>query len=148
MHCKRSNNEGTYHLKENGVLVTDKKKVAEIFNNYFSLIQNVGEGHDSDPNVQVNVAVGISVHPSIAAIRDECVLAECEFNHVSTAETDLILSSQIPIKLLVTIRFLIVSYGMEPQFWLILLRDRLTPIDNACVPAIETSGDLSYLQER
>ena len=43
MHCKRNNNEGTYHLKENGVLVTDKKKVAEIFNNYFSLIQNVGE---------------------------------------------------------------------------------------------------------
>ena len=59
MHRKRSSNEGTYHLKENGVLVTDKKKVAEIFNNYFSLIQNVGEEHDSDSNV----AVVISVHP-------------------------------------------------------------------------------------
>ena len=40
MHCKQVNNEGTY---QNGVLVTDKKEVAEIFNNYFSLIQNVGE---------------------------------------------------------------------------------------------------------
>ena len=66
MHCKRSNNEGTYHLKEIGVLVTDKKKVAEILNNYFSLIQNVGEEHYSDPNV----ALDISVHPSIAAIKE------------------------------------------------------------------------------
>ena len=34
------------------------------------------------------------------------------------------------------IRFLLVSYGMEPQFWLLLLRDWLTLfIDNACVPA-------------
>ena len=56
----------------------------EIFNNYFSLIQNVREEHDSDPNV----AVDISVHPSIAAIRDECVVAaQFEFNHVSMAET-------------------------------------------------------------
>lgn len=78
--------------------MTDKKKVAEIFNNYFSLIQNVGEGHDSDTNIQVNVAVDISVHPSIAALRDECVLAECEFNHVSTAETDLILKFSDPNK--------------------------------------------------
>ena len=36
MHCKQSNNEGAYHLKENGVLVTDKKEVAEIFNNLTS----------------------------------------------------------------------------------------------------------------
>ena len=44
--------------------------------------------------------------------------------------------SQFPIKLLVMIRFLLVSYGMEPQFWLLLLRDWLTLfIDNACVPA-------------
>ena len=43
----------------------------EIFNNYFSLIQNVGEEHDSDSNV----AVDISVHSTIAAIRDECVVA-------------------------------------------------------------------------
>ena len=48
MHCKQSNNDGTYHLKENGVLVTDKKEVAAIFNNYFSLIQNVGEEHDDE----------------------------------------------------------------------------------------------------
>ena len=34
---ERSNIEGTYHLKENGVLVTDKKDGAEIFDNYFSL---------------------------------------------------------------------------------------------------------------
>ena len=52
-------------------LVTDKKQVPEIFNHYISRIQNVGGGHDSDPNAQVNVAVDISVHPSIAAIRDE-----------------------------------------------------------------------------
>ena len=48
-----------------------QEESAQIFNNYFSLIQNVGEEHDSDPNV----AVDISVHPSIAAIRDECVVA-------------------------------------------------------------------------
>ena len=96
MHCKRSNNEGTYHLKEHGVFVTDKKKVAEIFNNYFSLIQNVlGEEHDSDPNV----AMDISVHPSIVAIRDERVMAaQFEFNDVSMAETELILKSLDPNK--------------------------------------------------
>ena len=71
MHCKQSNNEGTYHLKENGIFVSDKKEVAEIFNNYFSLIQNVGEEHDSD----FDAAVDISVHPSIAAIREGCVAA-------------------------------------------------------------------------
>ena len=81
MHCKQSNNEGTYHLKENGVLVTDKKEVAEILNNYFSLIQNVGEEHVSDSDV----AVDISVHPSIAAITEECVAAQFEFNHISVA---------------------------------------------------------------
>lgn len=76
-----------YHLKENGVLVTDKKEVADIFNNYFSLIQNVhvGEEHDSDSDV----AVDISVHPSIAAIREECVAAQ--FDHVSVAEREIIL---------------------------------------------------------
>ena len=82
MHCRRSKNEGTYHLKENGVLLTDKKEVAEIFDNYFSLIQNVGEEHDS----YSNVAVDISVLPSIAAKRKECVAAQFEFNHVSMAE--------------------------------------------------------------
>lgn len=78
-----------YHLKENGVLVTDKKEVAEIFNNYFSLIQNVhvGEEHDSDSDV----AVDTSVHPSIATIREECVAAQFEFDHVSVAETEIIL---------------------------------------------------------
>ena len=63
MRCKRSKNEGNYRRKENSVLVTDKKKVAEIFNNYFSF-QNLGEEHNSDPYV----AVDISVHPSIAAM--------------------------------------------------------------------------------
>ena len=89
MHCKWSNNEGTYQLKENGVLVTDKKDVAdwEIFNNYFSLIQNVGEEYVSD----FNVAADISTHPSIAVIRKECVAAQFEFRHVSMAETELIL---------------------------------------------------------
>ena len=80
-------------------LVTDKKQVPEIFNHYFSRTQNVGGGHDSDPNAQVNVAVDISVHPSIAAIRDEWVLAaQFEFNHVSKAETQLILKSLDPNK--------------------------------------------------
>ena len=69
--------------------MTDKKKVAEIFKNYFSLIQNVGEEHDSDSNV----AVVTSVHPSIAAIREECVAAQFEFNNVSVAETDFIIKS-------------------------------------------------------
>ena len=69
--------------------MTDKKRVAQIFNNYFSLIQNVGEEHDSGPNVVVD----ISVHTSIAAIRDECVVAaQFEFNHVSMAEIELIIS--------------------------------------------------------
>ena len=92
MHCKRSNNEGTYHLKENGVLMTDKRKVAEIDLQqlFFSYsIQNVGEEHDSDSNV----AVDISVHPSIAATREDCVAVQFEFNHVSKAETEFILKS-------------------------------------------------------
>ena len=92
MHCKRSNNEATYHLKENGVLVTDKRKVAEIDLQqlFFSYsIQNVGEEHDSDSNV----AVDITVHPSIAATREDCVAAQFEFNHVSKAETEFILKS-------------------------------------------------------
>ena len=94
MHCKRTNNEGTYHLKGNGVLVSEKKKVVEMFNNYFSLIQNTGEEHDSDSNV----AVDITVHPNIAAIRKECVAAQFEFNHVSMAERELILKSLDPNK--------------------------------------------------
>ena len=132
MHCKRSNNEGTYHLKENGVLVTDKEDVAEIFNNYFSLIQNVGEECVSDSNV----AADISSHPSIAAIRKECVAVQFEFNHVSMAETELILQSLDPNK----------ATGHD-QIPACVLRNgasvlaapiaRLinTVIDNACVPA-------------
>ena len=133
MHCTRSNNEGTYHLKEHGVLVTVKKKVDDIFNKYFSLIQNVGEEHDSDPNV----AMDISVHPSIVAIRDERVTAaQFEFNDVSMAETELILKSLDPNK----------ATGHD-QIPTCVLRDgasvlagpiaRLinTVIDNACVPA-------------
>ena len=34
IYCKQINNEGTYYLKENGVLVTDKTEEPEIFNNY------------------------------------------------------------------------------------------------------------------
>ena len=41
VYCKQSNNEGTYNLKENGILETDKKEEAEGFNNYFFFIQNV-----------------------------------------------------------------------------------------------------------
>ena len=133
MRCKRSNNEGTYRRKENSVLVTDKKKVAQIFNNYFSFIQNLGEEHDSDPYV----AVDISVHPSIAAIRDECVVAsQFEFNHVSMAETELIHESLDPNKA--------TGHDQNPAG---VLRDGAsvlaapiariinTVIDNACVPA-------------
>ena len=41
----------------------------------------------------------ISVHPSIAAIRDECVVAALfEFNHVSMAETELNLKYLHPNK--------------------------------------------------
>ena len=141
MHCKRSNNEGTYHLKENGVLVTDKKKVAEIFNNYFSLIQNVGEEHDSDPNV----AVDISVHPSIAAIRDECVVAaQFEFNHVSMAETELILKSldpndQIPARVLrdsASVLSAPITRLINPV------------IDSACVPAEWRLAEICPISKR
>ena len=70
----------------------DKRKVAEIDLQqlFFSYsIQNEGEEHDSDSNV----AVDISVHPSIAATREDCVTAQFEFNHVSKAETEFILKS-------------------------------------------------------
>ena len=55
--------------------------------NFFSLIQNVSDS---------NAAADISAHPSIAAIRKECVAAHFEFNHVSLAETELILQSLDP----------------------------------------------------
>lgn len=132
MHCKQSNNEGTYHHKENGVLVTDKTEMAETFNNYFSHIQNVGEEHDSVSDVAVN----ISVHPSIAVIREECVTAQFEFDHVSVAETELILQFLDPNN----------ATGHD-QIPALVLRDgasvlaapiaRLVNIviDSACVPA-------------
>ena len=117
---------------ENGVLVTDKKRVAQIFNNYFSLIQNVGEEHDSGPNVVVD----ISVHTSIAAIRDECVVAaQLEFNHVSMAEIELIISlypnkaighDQIPARVLRDGASVLAAP---------IARLINTVIDNACVPA-------------
>ena len=117
---------------ENGVLVTDKKRVAQIFNNYFSLIQNVGEEHDSGPNVVVD----ISVHTSIAAIRDECVVAaQFEFNHVSMAEIELIISlypnkaighDQIPARVLRDGASVLAAP---------IARLINTVIDNACVPA-------------
>ena len=101
-------------------------------NNCFSLIQNVGEECVTDSNV----AADISAHPSIAAIRKECVAAQFEFNHVSVAETELILQSLDPNK----------ATGHD-QIPARILRDgtsvlaapiaRLinTVIDNACVPA-------------
>ena len=117
---------------ENGVLVTDKKRVAQIFNNYFSLIQNVGEEHDSGPNVVVD----ISVHTSIAAIRDECVVAaQFDFNHVSMAEIELIISlypnkaighDQIPARVLRDGASVLAAP---------IARLINTVIDNACVPA-------------
>ena len=117
---------------ENGVPVTDKKRVAQIFNNYISLIQNVGEEHDSGPNVVVD----ISVHTSIAAIRDECVVAaQFEFNHVSMAEIELIISlypnkaighDQIPARVLRDGASVLAAP---------IARLINTVIDNACVPA-------------
>ena len=116
----------------------------EIFNNYFSLIQNVGEEHDSDPNV----AVDISVYPSIAAIRDECVVAApFEFNHVSMAKTELILKSldpnkatghdQIPARVL-----------REGASVLAAPIARLinTVIDNAWVPAIYIHTYINFIK--
>ena len=91
----------------------------------------MGEGHDSDRNV----AKDISVHPSIAAMRDKCVVAAFEVNHVSMAETELILKSLDPNKA--------TGHDQIPDR---VLRDgasvlaapiaRLinTVIDNACVP--------------
>ena len=88
--------------------------------------------HDSD----FDVVMDISVHPSIAAIREECVAAQFEFDHVSVAETELILQSLDPNK----------ATGHD-QISARVLRDgasvlatpiaRLmnTVIDNACVPA-------------
>ena len=123
----------TYHLKENGVLVTDKRKVAEIFNNYFSLIQNVGEEHDSDSNV----AVDISVHPSMAAIRKDCVAAQFEFNHVSMAETESVtLKSLDPNK--ATGHDQIPDRVLQDGASVLagpIARLINTVIDNACVPA-------------
>ena len=78
----------------------------------------------------------ISVHPSIAAISEDCVVAQFEFNHVSMAETELILKSLDPNK----------ATGHE-QIPARVLQDgasvlagpvaRLinTVTDNACVPA-------------
>ena len=115
---------------ENGVLVTDKKRVAQIFNNYFSLIQNVGEEHDSGPNVVVD----ISVHTSIAAIRDECVVAaQFEFNLLSMAETELILKSLDPNK--ATGHDQIPARVLRNGASVFAARLTNTVIDNACVPA-------------
>ena len=40
----------------------------------------------------------ITVHPSIGDIREECVAAQFQFNHVSMAETELIPTSLDPSK--------------------------------------------------
>ena len=94
MYYKRNNNEGSFYLKESGALVADKKEVIEIPINYFSLIQNVGDEHNSDSYVSVD----FSVRPSFVAIRKECLAAHFEFDHVSVAETELILKSLDPNK--------------------------------------------------
>ena len=110
--------------------MTDKKRVAQIFNNYFSLIQNVGQEHDSGPNV----AVDISVHTSIAAVRDECVVAApFEYNHVSMAETELILKSLDPNK--ATGHDQIPARVLRNGASVFAARLTNTVIDNACVPA-------------
>ena len=125
--------------------MTDQKKVAET-TTIFSPIQNVGEGHISDPNV----AVDISVDLSIAAIRDECVVAaQFEFNHVSTAETELILKSldpntatghdQIPARVLWD--GVLVLPGP-------IARLVNTVIDNACVPAEWKLEEISPIFKR
>ena len=71
-----------------------------------------------------------SVHTSIAAIRDECVVAALfEFNHVSMAETELIVKSLDPNKAAPVLRDE-ASVLAAP-----IARLTNTVIDNACVPA-------------
>ena len=99
----------------------------------------MGEGHDSDPNV----AMDISVHPSIAAMRDECAVAAFEVNHVSMAETELILKSLDPNKA--------TGHDQIPdrvlQDGASVLAATIAPlintvIDNACVPVEWKSAEI------
>ena len=81
--------KGPISLKTMAYLWLTRRKWQRSSTTIFLLFKNVGEEHDSDSNV----AVDIIVHPSIAAIREECVAAQFEFNHVSVAETEFILKS-------------------------------------------------------
>ena len=62
MNSKRNNSSEAIHLKEDGVLIMDKREVAEIFNGYYSLVQNVSE----DPLVE-----DFRHHPSIRTIKEK-----------------------------------------------------------------------------
>ena len=78
----------------------------------------------------------ISVHPSIAAIREECVTAQFEFDHVSMAETGLILQSLDPNKATghdqIPARVLLDGASVLAAPIALLIN---TVIDKACVPA-------------
>ena len=83
-----------------------------------------------------HVAVDISVHPSIAAIREICVTTHFVFDHVSGAETEFIFQSldpnkatghdQIPARALWD-----GALGLAAPIAQLIN----TIIDNACVPA-------------
>ena len=90
MNSKRNNSSEAIHLKEDGVLIMDKREVAEIFNDYYSLVQNVSE----DPLVE-----DFRHHPSIRTIKEKCpVVEQFQFRHVTDAELSIILKSLDPNK--------------------------------------------------
>ena len=90
MNSKRNNSSEAIHLKEDGVLIMDKREVAEIFNGYYSLVQNVSE----DPLVE-----DFRHHPSIRTITEKCPMVEqFQFRHVTATELAIILKSLNPNK--------------------------------------------------
>ena len=93
--------------------------------------ENVGEEYDSDSDV----AVDISVHPSIPVIREDCAAAQFEFDHVSVAETELILQSLDPNK--AAGHNQIPAHVLQDGASVLaapIVRHVNAVIDNACVP--------------
>ncbi|KAL9970070.1 hypothetical protein ACROYT_G022385 [Oculina patagonica] len=68
-------------------MVRDNKEVAEIFNHYYSLVQNVSD-------VPTTTVEDFRDHPSIRAIMANCpVTDQFHFSHVNSAELETILKS-------------------------------------------------------
>ncbi|KAL9966689.1 hypothetical protein ACROYT_G024801 [Oculina patagonica] len=87
MHSRRNTSNEAIQLKENGSLVRDNKEVAEIFNHYYSLVQNVSD-------VPTTTVEDFRDHPSIRAIMANCpVTDQFHFSHVNSAELETILKS-------------------------------------------------------